>query len=540
LPSYFVRNNPDDLGIAYGAQQEFLNNGQINWNDLYQANIGNAMAGGNAVYALYEDRTDDKKWTFNSILNTEFNENIQFNASLNYSKLESSNFASIIDLLGASTYLDVDSFATNSTTNQSDVQNPNRIVTEGDKFRYNYNLYSNALNGYASALFKYNKIDFYLAADVTKTDYQREGIYQNGAFPENSLGLGRKLEFTGFGGKAGFTYKLSGKHLFDVNAAYIERAPSLRNTYSNSRENHNVVGDQIGRPIDLEIVNTIDASYILRSPIVKAKLTGYYTTIENANEISFFYADGIGGSSNNFIQEILQGINKRNFGGEFGIEAQVTPTIKLKGVASVGQYTYTNNPDVTLTFEPINPDDTSVNDQLAFGPTGTQGFLNYGKSNLKDYKIAGGPQTAYSVGFEYRDPDFWWVGATANFFDNTYIDISPLTRTKNFTGEFDGIQFNDYDDDLARKLLKQEQFDNYMLVNLVGGKSWRIDNYFVGFFASVNNLLDVVHKTGGFEQGRNSNFRQLRDDQALDTPVFGSKYWYGRGTTYFVNVYIRF
>jgi hypothetical protein len=540
LPSYFVRNNPDDLGIAYGAQQEFLNNGQINWNDLYQANIGNAMAGGNAIYALYEDRTDDKKWTFNSILNTEFNENIQFNASLNYSKLESSNFASIIDLLGASTYLDVDSFATNSTTNQSDVQNPNRIVTEGDKFRYNYNLYSNALNGYASALFKYNKIDFYLAADVTKTDYQREGIYQNGAFPENSLGLGRKLEFTGFGGKAGFTYKLSGKHLFDVNAAYIERAPSLRNTYSNSRENHNVVGDQIGRPIDLEIVNTIDASYILRSPIVKAKLTGYYTTIENANEISFFYADGIGGSSNNFIQEILQGINKRNFGGEFGIEAQVTPTIKLKGVASVGQYTYTNNPDVTLTFEPINPDDTSVNDQLAFGPTGTQGFLNYGKSNLKDYKIAGGPQTAYSVGFEYRDPDFWWVGATANFFDNTYIDISPLTRTKNFTGEFDGIQFNDYDDDLARKLLKQEQFDNYMLVNLVGGKSWRIDNYFVGFFASVNNLLDVVHKTGGFEQGRNSNFRQLRDDQALDTPVFGSKYWYGRGTTYFVNVYIRF
>ncbi|HHC79441.1 MAG TPA: TonB-dependent receptor, partial [Flavobacteriia bacterium] len=35
LPSFFLRNNPDDPGIAFGAQQEFVNNGQINWNALY-------------------------------------------------------------------------------------------------------------------------------------------------------------------------------------------------------------------------------------------------------------------------------------------------------------------------------------------------------------------------------------------------------------------------------------------------------------------------------------------------------------------------
>ncbi|MEZ4793387.1 MAG: TonB-dependent receptor, partial [Gelidibacter sp.] len=366
LPSYFVRNNPENLSFAYMAEQEFLNDGQIDWYHLYDANISNAQGGGNAIYALYEDRTDDKKWTFNSIFNTEFNENIQFNASVNYTKLKSSNFANVLDLLGASTYLDVDSFGTNTTNVQSDLQNPNRIVTVGDKFKYNYNLYSNVLNGYASALFKYNKIDFYLAADVTKTEYQREGIYQNGSFPDNSLGKGRKLDFTGFGGKAGFTYKLTGKHLFDVNAAYITKAPSLRNTYSNSRENHNIVGDQIGREISEEKLSTVDASYIFRSPIVKAKLTGYYTKIENANEISFYYADGIGGSTTAFIQEILQGINKKHIGGEFGIEAQVTPTIKLKGVASVGQYTYDNNPDLTLTFEPS----TDPADQAVLGDAG--------------------------------------------------------------------------------------------------------------------------------------------------------------------------
>ena len=79
-----------------------------------------------------------------------------------------------------------------------------------------------------------------------------------------------------------------------------------------------------------------------------------------------------------------------------------------------------------------------------------------------------------------------------------------------------------------------------MVVNLVGGKSWKIDNKYISVFASVNNLLDEVFKTGGFEQGRNANYRELRNDKGLDTPVFGSKYWYGRGATYFLNMNYRF
>ena len=154
--------------------------------------------------------------------------------------------------------------------------------------------------------------------------------------------------------------------------------------------------------------------------------------------------------------------------------------------------------------------------------------------------MATGPQQAYSLGFEYRDPDYWWFGATANFFKNAYIDISPLTRTNNFYTDIDGLPFIDYDENLAKTLLKQERFDDYMVVNLIGGKSWKIKQYYIGFFASVNNLLDEVYKTGGFEQGRNAYYRQLRNDQALDKPVFGSKYWYGRGTNYFMNVYVRF
>jgi len=513
LPSYWLTPTAGpNYEQAYLNEQQFLNDGQIDWNNMYQTNIENVD--NYSTYILYEDRTDDKQFTANSILTSYINDHITLNGSVNYSKLKSENFAEIIDLLGGNGYLNVDSF----DGFQFDELNPNRIVGEGDKFRYNYNLYSDVVSGFLQGQFKYNKIDFYVSATTSNTQYQREGLYKNGAYSDNSYGKGKKLSFTGIGGKAGFTYKFSGKHLFDVNAAYLTKAPALRNTYSNSRENQNIVSG-----ITEEKMSTVDASYIFRSPIVKAKLTGYYSKIEDANEISFYYADGVGGDNTAFVQEILQGIDKKQIGAEFGIEAQVTPTILLKGVASVGQFTYDNNPNLYLTSSDFET-----------------GRVDFGEATLKDYKIAGGPQKAYSVGFEYRDPDYWWFGATANFFDDTYIDISPLTRTKNFYQDSDGLPFNDYDPELARELLKQEKFDSYMCVNLVGGKSWKIDQYYVGFFASINNLFDKVYRTGGFEQGRNANYRQLRDDVSNDTPVFGSKYWYGRGTTYFMNVYFRF
>ena len=78
-----------------------------------------------------------------------------------------------------------------------------------------------------------------------------------------------------------------------------------------------------------------------------------------------------------------------------------------------------------------------------------------------------------------------------------------------------------------------------MLVNLVGGKSWRIYGKNVGVFASINNVLDVTYKTGGYEQARNANFRQINQDVSSGTPSFGPKYFYGYGRTYFVNFYIN-
>ena len=524
LPSYFLADDdgPDYEG-AYIAQENFINNGQINWNRIYDANLTNNQANLNAAYVLYEDRVDDVQLTINSAYNREINENIKITASANYRNLVSNNFAEISDMLGGYSYSNIDSF----DYLDYNLLSPNSIVSEGDKFKYHYKMNAEEMSLFSMINFSFNKLEFYVAGDITNTTYQRDGIFENEANAGNSAGKGDEISFDGYGVKAGITYKFSGKHILDFNSAYLQKAPSIRNTFTNSRVNHNVVGSDINglindSPITEEKIMSFDANYIFRTPIFTGRLTGFYSEVKDANEISFYYADGLVGfeDDSEFIQEILQGIDKKYFGVEFGVEAQIIPTVKLKGAASIGQYTYDNNPYLYLGAD---------NNTVAVGP-----------SNLENYKIAGGPQKAYSVGFEYRDPDYWFIGITSNFFTNTYVDVSPLTRTQNFYLAQDGLPFNDYDISIARELLKQEKFDDYMVVNMIGGKSWKIDDYYVGFFASINNILDQKYRTGGFEQGRNANYQQLLQDTNKPKRVFGPKYWYGRGTNYFLNLYFRF
>ena len=519
LPSFGLRNGYTNV---YEMEQEFLNDGQLQWDDLISANIQN---NGNSTYVLYEDRNDDKTITINTILDKDINDNITLNAKIQYKKLVSSNFAMVQDLLGGNGYLDVDAFADSFDEKQNNLLNPLHLAKVGDKFKYDFNLNSNVIDAFVQTQFTYNKIDFYLAGRISNTTHQRDGLYKNGGFPNSSFGKSEKMSFTNLGAKGGFTYKISGRHLLNINGGYLTKAPTLRNTFSNSRENNNIVDNLVS-----ENVLSFDASYILRSPKVQAKITGYYTSIKDATEISFFFADGIGGDNTAFVQEILSGIDKTHLGVEFGVEYQITPTIKLKTAGNLGQYTYANNPNLYLTTE---------KNQRSIDAGFIDGRKDFGEASLKNYKLAGGPQTAYSIGFEYRDPNYWWIGTTVNFFDNAYIDISPLIRSSNFADD-GGIPFNDYDPELARELLQQEKFDNYTVVNAIGGKSWKVGDKFISVFASISNIFNTQYKTGGFEQGRNANYRQLRDDKALDIPVFGPRYWYGRGTTYFISTTLRF
>lgn len=526
LPSYYF--NLGDAAGAASAQTYFLNNSQINWNAMYLANQNSADAG-KSVYALYEDRTDDKQISANSILFSDLSDNIKLNAGASFKKLKSHNFQNMLDLLGGEYFSDIDPFYTGDQT-QSDLNNPNRQIKAGDTYGYNYNLNAIVMDAFTQFKFTYKKTDFYLAQTYSRSQYQREGLYRNGIYANNSFGKGSKQIFDNFGFKGGFTYKITGQHLLDFNGSYMTKAPNMRNTFANARINNNITPDLVS-----EQVTSLDASYIIRTPKFKTRLTGFASKIQNATEISFFYGElsgddsGADGNEDAFISEILTGINKKNIGVELGMEYQITSTIKATAAASYGHYLYDNNPNL------------KINDDAQATLANSQPVLDFGKAYLDNYRVAGMPQTAASFGLEYRDPHFWWVGANINYLADSYLDVSNILRTQNFvTDPSTGLSYNGATLETVSGALKQEKFADFNLLNVTGGKSWRVDNTTIGFFASVNNVLDTTYKTGGFEQSRKANFSDYQADNANGTPAFGPKYFYGYGRTYFVNLYVNF
>lgn len=536
LPSYFLRDLfPDnyDFRLALEAEREFINDGQLDWQSFYNTNSN--TSDGLSRIILQEDIRVDQLIVFNSIATARINERISLNAKVEFRSAMSDNFARVKDLLGGSGLLDIDYFGRNPDQSQSDLENPERIVVNGERYKYNYQLYASRLDGFIQAQIRTNRLDIYAAIRGYKTNYQRQGLYRNGYFPEQdrSLGYSDLLSFTSFSGKIGGNYSINGRHFVEANLAYTKRPPLLRNTFANPRQNNDVVEGLVN-----ESVLLADVSYLYRSNILDTRLTGYYTSISNQTDIGFFFTQNALGSenSNAFVQEIVTGIGQQNVGIEIGAEAQILSSLKIKVAAAIGQSIYSTNPELYLSSDDF---DTDSADNFVEG--NDLSTLGKRKVFIKNYRVAGGPQEAYQVGMEYRDPSYWWIGGTLNYFTNTYVDISYLRRTSDFFTDRDGLPFNNYDENIARSLLKQERLDNYFLVNLVGGKTWRIKRYTIGLFASVNNLLGTIYRSGGFEDSRRVSYRQrLEEENRPYGPLFGNRYFYGNGTTYFMNIYFRF
>ncbi|OMQ12213.1 carboxypeptidase-like regulatory domain-containing protein [[Flexibacter] sp. ATCC 35103] len=547
LPGYYTSLYGKDIGELSGdftpdyvsAEQNkrlFLENPQIRWDEIYQANQKPILNSNGKIigyqpsqshYVLYEDRTDDKTFSANTNLNIQITDNSSFDGGMTFRNLKSHQFQYLLDLLGGQYFTDIDAFYSGDQA-QSDLQNPNRQVKKGDIYGYNYNLLATTIDAFTQFKFSYNKVDFYVGQSYSISNYQRQGLYQNGIYSTSSLGKSQKVNFENFGFKGGFTYKISGKQWLFFNGMHLTRAPSLRNTFANSRLNNSVVDG-----IENENITSAEGNYVFRSPKLKIRTTIYYTLIKNSTKTSFFYAEGIfdrGASYNNtdaFVSQTLTNLDKKNIGAELSFEYQISSTIKTTLSVAYGNYTYNSNPNVSIT----NDANAAKGD--------IQTTFDFGESYLKSYKQPGMPQQAYSLGLEYRDPKYWWLGANINYMTESYIDVSPIARTARFyKNPISGLVFPEATENRAAALLKQEKFDPISLLNLTGGKSWRVSGKYIGLFASINNVLGLTYKTGGFEQARNANFRALNQDVSSETPSFGPKYFYGYGRTYFMNLTI--
>lgn len=524
LPSYALRNkNEPDFTLAYVLQQDLINNGELDWNALYRAN---QTASGFGIYALYDDVQElNRGYVGIQYTNQKLN-GLTLRSELGMTQEQSTFFAKPKDLLGATFLWDYNPYASQVSQYPNDLLTSGKKIEVGDVFQYQYGI--TTANFSASSSLNYDNKGWNVFGRVSGEyrSYQREGFFQNGSYPENSLGKGLAQQFITLSAKGGMAYALTGRHHFILQAHWQQTPPPHKNIYVNPREHQFTVPESTFET-NLQLV----FSYLWQGQVVNLKANAYALQRKNIQEVSHYFADGIGGDQALFIQEIVQGIKFNHFGLELGVEVELVPELKLVGVLSLGDFRYANNPQVYLGTA---PSDEAI--KLDF----QEGIKPLGKARLKNYYLAGGPQQAASLALHYEDPNFWRLSIFGNYFSRAFLDPNPVVRTANFFSGQDGLPFAEYKEREAKKLLAQEQFPSYFMLNATAGKSWRIGSHYTGFFISLQNVLNLSYITGGYEQGRNANFINLKEDSVRSKPLFSPKYWWGRGGTYFISTYYRF
>ena len=519
LPSYFeLIGDQANYDLITQMWQNSDGGLQLNWDNMYFANrkylytvnnpngeMGTTLQGYRSKYIIEDRRGDKNDLGFDMNYNRLVSDNLEVSAGLNAKMHKGHIFKTVVDLLGGDWYLDIDKFADEEPNAildeaQPDLNNPNHIAYEGDIIGYDYVANVNKAAAWGIADFTWSKFDYFIAAELSGTSFWRTGNMKNGHFPESSYGDSEKQQFFNYAVKSGLTYKINGRNYIVGNAIYMTKAPEFRTAYISPRTR-----DQVVDNLQNEKVLSGDINYILRTPVIKARLTFYYTQFTDQTWARSFYHD----EEQSFVNYMMTGVDKRSTGAELGIEAKLTPTISLEAMGSKGLFIYTSRPEVTIAQD--NNAEVLVADRTVY---------------LENYYVGGGPQSVASLGLKYYSPKFWMAGLSVNYYADMYLDINPDRRTEEAVAGY-------AEDDVRRaELLAQEQLENGYTLDAFVYKSWKINDYYLAVSLNVSNILNNQElATGGFEN--------LRYDTS-EPGKFPPRIFYLYGRNFFLNLNFRF
>ena len=220
LPSYLT--NDDDINQTTGLWKTDNSVSQVNWDQLYRANIENNDADPNGIakYAVERRHNDLSELALNSHYTNQIKSNFRLSAGIEAKMSKGIHYKTMDDLLGGNQWIDIDQFAerdfpSDQYLKQNDLNNPNRIIHNGDLFGYHYDINIKHISAYIKNEWTFQQIDLFYAAKLTYTDFYRYGYMLNGraeAVGAQSYGKGKVWYTTNPSIKGGFTYKIDGRN----------------------------------------------------------------------------------------------------------------------------------------------------------------------------------------------------------------------------------------------------------------------------------------------------------------------------------------
>lgn len=531
--------------------------GMIDWDGMVNINRGRGCIDDTysttqtrSNYIIEERHTDQIDYNLAIAVDHRFNQNSTITGGLNARVNRTEYYDKIKDLLGGGYWLDVDKFAmrdfgSNVLAYQNDLDyyekygHP-RLAKEGDKFGYDY--YAHVRQGQLWAMYDYNVGGFSMTVggEVGFASIWRQGLWRKGLFPNDSFGDSKHLNYLTYKVKGNFRYQFSGAHLLEANIMYSQNAPNFRDAFVSARTRN-----QVTPGLSTEKIFAADLTYQIKLPWIKARLSGFYTTIGDQSKVISFY-DDLQSSYTNFA---MSGIDKRYYGLELGVNIPLGAGFSLNGAASIGDYRYTSNPNFVQIVD--NSATESIRSTV----------------NWKNYYIESTPQKAFNVGLGYRSSNYWFISLDFNYYMDNYLSMNPMYRTQYLADQLtkiyvEALGYASYDDMWGRqkefinteigKIKAEERLKDAYTINLSIGKSWYIKyKYSLGFSFEIKNLLNNrTFRTGGYEQMRLSKYYgpnivpNYNGDPMIakytSYTKFDSKYFYMYGTSYYLNVYFRF
>ena len=498
---------------------------QIDFDKLYFANQQLNTTGHDAVYWIEAKHNDHLANSLGSTFDWSIDNSTKFQVGLQLANNKGYHYSTMEDLLGGAYFHNVNTYAqgryaSNDSEIQYDLNNPNGVVREGDKMRYDYDIISQNAKAWASFVKDKGISHNYLSVKMGATQMWRNGHMLNGFYDpakgwakNASYGKSGKAHFLDGGFKVGSTLNLGKGNSISMGVGYEARAPRASVAFESPEMNNNFVPN-----LKKEKIFSAELGYALNCSWARLNLTGYYTHTYDGTDWQNFYFDDV----NSFTYVSLTGLEKDYYGAELGVTFKVTSNfdINVTGTMAEAKYTSNSRVDYMLSTEGTTKQDICYN---------------------KGMRESGTPLAAISLGLSYRIKG-WYLDLTGNYYDRIYLSYSPCMRyyeTLSKAGYVNNVNGQD-----VINVPEQSKGNGGFMLDASIGHQFKVAKRPL----SVNLMLTNITNnqkicTGGYEQSRSDYSVNSATGTASDrTYKFSNnpKKFYALGINGMLNVNYRF
>lgn len=491
-------------------------NRQIDWDRLYYSNKQASAQGQDAMYYIQAKHNDALTIALASTFNKQLDKDKNWNIGIVGATNKGMHYQTMEDLLGATQFHNINTYAlgtypANADEIQYDLNNPNAVVKEDDKFGYNYNLLVNNGKLWTSYSENFGILHYLVAAKLGYTAMQRDGKMRNGLAKDNSYGKSHTAQFIDGGLKFGANINLGRGNTFTLGLGYEHKAPQAKVAFVSPEINNDFV-----KNLKNERVFSSEIGYQLQTSWLHANINAYYSYLTNVSDWQNFYYDDI----NSFSYVSITGMKKAYYGVEAGLKFKVTSAFDVKLIGQIS-------------------DAKILNDNTVSYMNSTKGVEYTETIYNKNMRDNGTPLTAASLGLSYHSGG-WFLDLNANYYDRIYLSYSPCFRYHS-SATARGNCFDN--NEPIRSAFEQAKGHGGFMLDGSIGRSIYLKRGSLSINLSVTNILNNTNiVTGGYEQSR-SDYSKKTDGTTTNRAYKFSKNpmkFFAYGTNGMLNIAYKF